>query len=59
MTSKERVKRAIKFLGPDRIPLRYAFDPEKSDIVGVGYVPANYWQPKKEGEDEWGRYVDA
>jgi len=52
MTSKERVKRAIKFQGPDRIPLRYAFKPEKSDIVGVGYKSANYWQPKKEGEDE-------
>ena len=54
MTSKERVKRAIKFQCPDRIPLRYAFDPERSDIVGVGYRPAKYWSSNVEGEDEWG-----
>ena len=54
MKSKERVKRAIKFQGPDRIPLRYAFDPERSDIVGVGYAPAKYWYGEVEGEDEWG-----
>lgn len=54
MKSKERVKRAIKFQGPDRIPLRYAFNPERSDIVGVGYAPAKYWYGEVEGEDEWG-----
>jgi len=54
LKSKERVKRAIKFQGPDRIPLRYAFDPERSDIVGVGYAPAKYWSGEMEGEDEWG-----
>jgi len=54
LKSKERVKRAIKFQGPDRIPLRYAFNPERSDIVGVGYAPAKYWYGEVEGEDEWG-----
>lgn len=50
MTGKERVKRAIKFQGPDRIPLRYAFNRERSDIIGVGYVPSGYWRPKVEGK---------
>jgi len=54
MTSKELVLAAIEFKGPERLPLRYAFNPEKSDIVSVGYSPAQGWKAKKEGEDEWG-----
>lgn len=54
MTSKERVRRAIKFQCPDRIPLRYARNRERSDIIGLYYAPSKYWQYKKEGEDEWG-----
>jgi len=54
MTSKELVSAAIEFKGPERLPLRYAFDPEKSDIVSVGYSPAQGWKPQDEQEDEWG-----
>lgn len=54
MTSKERVRRAIKFQCPDRIPLRYARNRERSDIIGLYYAPSKYWQYEKEGEDEWG-----
>jgi len=58
MTSKELVSAAIGFKGPERVPLRYAFSPEKSDVVGVGYSPAQGWKIKKEEEDEWGYVWD-
>lgn len=54
MTSKELVSAAIEFKRPERLPLRYAFNPEKSDVVGVGYSPARGWKAKKKEEDEWG-----
>ena len=58
MTSKELVSAAIEFKGPERLPLRYAFNLEKSDVVGVGYSPAQEWKTKKEEEDEWGYVWD-
>ncbi len=56
MTSKELVSAAIEFKEPEKLPLRFAFNAEESDIVSVGYSPAQGWKAKKEGEDEW-RYV--
>jgi uroporphyrinogen-III decarboxylase len=57
MTSKERVKRAVLFEGPDRIPYTL---PDKwgSDITMVGCAPDPDWQPSidtdTKWEDEWG-----
>ncbi|HNS32634.1 MAG TPA: uroporphyrinogen decarboxylase family protein [bacterium] len=57
MTSRERVKRAVLFGRPDRIP----FDlPPKwgSDFLSVGASPDPLWSPSvsddMEREDEWG-----
>ncbi|MCC6444998.1 MAG: hypothetical protein IT210_16270 [Armatimonadetes bacterium] len=54
MISKERVKRAIHFDYPDRLPLLFRSDPERSDIIGVGYGRLDGWRPLRENEDEWG-----
>lgn len=55
MNSYQRVTSAIGFKGPDRLPLVFRCDPERSDIVGVGYsVPAG-WTAVDAGADEWGR----
>jgi len=51
--SEERVERAIHFQCPERFPLRYAFDPQKSDMLSLGFRPAKTWTPSKDGEDEW------
>ena len=59
MDSRELVRRAIEFQGPSRIPLRYSFDPERSDIVGIGYHPAKGWMPQVPGEDEFGCVWDT
>lgn len=53
-SSKKLVKKAIKFQKPERIPLEFRSNPKKSDIVSINYRPAKGWQPKQEGEDEWG-----
>jgi len=39
MTGRERMKRAILFLGPDRIPQSF------SDVFPLFYVPPMSWQP--------------
>ncbi|MBI4243553.1 MAG: hypothetical protein HY606_05640 [Planctomycetes bacterium] len=51
---KELVKQAIEFRCPQRIPLVFRGNPDKSDVVGVGCNPAKGWIPSREGEDEWG-----
>lgn len=59
MNSKELISAGIEFKGPEKLPLRYAFTPEKSDIVSVHYLPDKKWKPKREGEDEWGCVWDT
>ena len=46
MNSRERVIRAIKCKGPDRIPYFQATKPYDSDIVGGMLYPAFGWKPK-------------
>jgi len=53
MDHKERVKRAIEFEGPDRVPCCFAI-PDEDDIVVVGYVEDPHFVPSVKGEDEWG-----
>lgn len=52
MTSKEIVKRAILFQGPERIPYDL---PEEfgSDFIHVGCTPDPEWQPSVETETKW------
>jgi len=52
MTSKELVKCAIQFKGPERIPLSYPYDWRMSDIVNVDVVQ-NFIGPDK-AASEWG-----
>lgn len=54
MTSKELVKQAIHFKGPERVPIRFAQNPDESDIVCLGYKMPKGWAPSRENEDEWG-----
>ena len=55
MTPKERVKRAIEFKGPDRIPV---YADEQSDVVRLSYVDPTGWAPRNRPSgdfmDEWG-----
>jgi len=53
MTSRERVIRAVKFQGPERVP-RHLPEPWGTDFFWVGIDPDPNWKPKVEGEDEWG-----
>ncbi len=53
MTGKELVKRAVFFEGPERIP-RDLPEPWGSDFKVVGLLPDPDWEPREEGEDEWG-----
>ncbi len=52
MTSRERVTRAVKFEGPDRIPVNLP-DPFGTDFLGVGPSPDPDWQPKIKTETQW------
>ena len=55
MTSKERVRRAIEFDNPDRLPV---FATENTDIARLSYVDPTGWLPRfrpiGEFTDEWG-----
>jgi uroporphyrinogen decarboxylase len=51
-TSKELVQKAIRFQGPERIPLSYPYDLKVSDIVNVDVVQ-NFMGPNK-SLSEWG-----
>jgi len=53
MTGRERVRRAVLFEGPDRVP-RDLPEPWGSDFLHVGVDEAPDWKPRVEGEDEWG-----
>lgn len=57
MTSRERVKRAVLFQKPDRVPYDLP-PPWGSDFLGVGCSPDPSWQPsvstETRWEDEWG-----
>jgi len=53
MTSRERVRRAALFQGPDRVP-RALPEPWGSDFLSVGIGAAPGWEPSVTGEDEWG-----
>jgi len=46
MNARERVIRTIEFRHPDHLPLRFASDPERSDLVGLGYGRADGWKPE-------------
>ncbi|MDW7657780.1 MAG: hypothetical protein SCM11_11485, partial [Bacillota bacterium] len=53
MQKVERVKRAINFTGPDRIPLLlYNTDLEKSDIIVIEVV--NQFGSSESPQSEWG-----
>ena len=61
MNSYERVKRAIEFKKPDRIPLSFFFRLDEDDTVQSGYKtlePISFLEAKKKGlekyTDEWG-----
>jgi hypothetical protein len=51
MNSRERVRRAIDFAEPDRIPL---FKGPDADLAGVGWRPARDFEPAAPGLTEWG-----
>ncbi len=57
MTSKNRVKKAILFQGPDRIPFDFP-KPWSSDFLWVNTDPNPLFNPKlstkTKWEDEWG-----
>ncbi len=58
MTSRERVRRAVLFQGPDRVPIDLP-EPYGTDFLQhVGIDPDPNWQPKIDTEtrweDEWG-----
>jgi len=53
MTGREMVIRAVKFQGLERVP-RDLPEPWGADFLSGGIEPDPNWQPKVEGEDEWG-----
>jgi len=53
MTGRERIRRAILFQGPDRIP-RALPEPWGTDFFNIGAGGDPNWSPSVEGEDEWG-----
>ncbi len=52
MTSRERVKGAVLFQGPDRIPYDLP-EPFGSDFLHIGLEPDPNWKPKIQTETEW------
>jgi uroporphyrinogen decarboxylase len=52
LTSKERVKKAIKMQGPDRVPLLYAYNFQDTDILNVEII-RHFTGPGK-NISEWG-----
>jgi hypothetical protein len=55
MNSRELVTRAIAFERPDRVPLLFRCDPDRSDLVCVSFSTPTGWTPAGQGLDEWGR----
>lgn len=54
MTPKERVSRAVHRQGPDRLPVRLAFNQPESDVIGTGICAPLGWQAPGPHVDEWG-----
>lgn len=56
MTSKERIRRAVKFQGPDRVPVDLP-EPYGSDFLHVGPDPHPDWRPSvgRTNGDAYGR----
>lgn len=54
MDSIQLVRRAIRFQGPERIPLWLSPEEPDSDLISCGAAPAKDQPPRREGEDEWG-----
>jgi hypothetical protein len=52
MTSRERVQRAVRFQGPDRLPRDFP-GAWGTDFAGMGMRPSPDARPAK-GMDEWG-----
>ncbi|NLG27700.1 MAG: hypothetical protein GX557_07290, partial [Chloroflexi bacterium] len=50
----ERVRRALHFAAPDRMPLVFRSNRALSDIIGVGYGPPQGWVAPEPDLDEWG-----
>jgi hypothetical protein len=46
MNSKERVKRALTFNKPDRVPI---FNPPADDVFALLSMPSKSWQPNEKG----------
>jgi len=58
MNKKELVIRAITFKTPDRPPIYFRNDPDRSDIVQVPYYsPTNFIDPENT-RDELGLYLE-
>jgi len=53
MTSRERVRAAITFAGPDRVPVSLPGE-WGNDILRVRFDSDPGFNPGREGEDEWG-----
>lgn len=54
MNSRELVTRAITFERPDRVLLLFRCDPNRSDLVCVGFSTPTGWTPAYQEADEWG-----
>ena len=54
--SIERVRRALHFGRPDRIPLVFRSEAERSDIITTGYGAPAEWRPSERSADEWGTH---
>ena len=60
MKSRETVYRAIKRMGPPRVPVCYCNrDLELSDVVGAGVSTASGFAPSELGETEWGYFWES
>ena len=53
MQGSERVRRAVLFRGPDRVPINLP-EPWGTDFFSIGPGADANWKPSVEGEDEWG-----
>jgi hypothetical protein len=55
MSSYEVVRRAIEFEGPERLPLHFLLNTERSDVVHVNWnSPGVGNRNLREAYDEWG-----
>jgi len=54
MRPLERVRRALHFGCPDRMPLVFRCETERSDIINTGYTAPADWQAREPDVDEWG-----